>query len=212
MPYTGLASTSKGTSISADVSAFVQTVLRNHIPPGAKVLDYGAGEFARVADLLRKQGHRVYAFDPHNGVGTDGWGMGRVSTSRPRGEKFDVAFTSFVLNVVKVDVEAGILAKIRRFAPVTFHITRGRELAAQAKRALARGDRKLTSFFRAHYDPVAVARFDRKGVAGLTGDDLLGFAAHGFPTRCGFQRLPMLENQGYRLANKGTSKYKVYIP
>ena len=211
--YTGPAPSSKETSIAANVSKFVQSVLHGQIEPGMRVLDWGAGKVARVADLLRTQGYEVYAYDPFNGNGQDGWSMGAVAAVPPKGEDFDIAFTSFVLNVVKESVEDQILASVRPFARQVFHICRGRELAAQAERALVREDPAMVEFFRTYYgacDPDALARFDAEGASGLTEEDFLGFAAHGFITSKGFQRLPMLEDKGYDLVRE-TTNYKVYV-
>jgi len=58
-------------------------------------------------------------------------------------------------------------------------------------------------------DQAALARFEAEGAAGLTEADYLNFAAHGFITTKGFQRLPMLEEKGYSLARE-TTNYKVY--
>jgi hypothetical protein len=209
--YTGPAPSSKETSITANVSKFVQSVLQSYIEPGMRILDWGAGKVARVADLLRAQGHDVYAYDPYNGNGVDGRSIGAVSTFRPE-DKFDVAFTSFVLNVVKEDVENQILAEIQLYADRVFHICRGRELAAQVERALIREDPLVVGFFKDFYgrcDPDALARFEVGGVGWLTEADFLNFAAHGFITPKGFQRLPMLKGKGYPLVRE-TTNYKVY--
>jgi hypothetical protein len=206
--YTGPAPSSKETSIKANVSGFVRDKLQKFVQPGMRVLDWGAGKIARVSDLLRADGYEVYAYDPYNGSGQDGWSMGAVASVPPTGEKFDVAFTSFVLNVVKEDVEEKILAQVNPFARKVFHITRGRELMFQAMRALTKGDPKMVGFFRDYYgacDTDALARFDADGAAGLT-----NFAAHGFITRYGFQRLPMLEDKGISLV-QDTKAYKVYV-
>lgn len=213
--YTGPAPSSKKTSIDRNVSPFVQKKLKQYVKPGDRILDWGAGKIARVADLLRAEGYEVYAYDPEWGTGTEGWGMGSIaSVPPPKSEKFDVAFTSYVLNVVTEDVERQILTQLRPYARKIFHITRGLHLVDQVKAALIKGnDRKLINFFRTHYgacDPKALARFEAKGGAGLTEEDFFYFAAFGFPTRYGFQRLPMLEEKGVSLL-KANKSVKVYV-
>jgi hypothetical protein len=107
------------------------------IKPGMKVLDYGAGKWARNADYLRKLGCKVYAYDPHNyNTNGSGYTMGAVTKRKPRG-KFDVAFSCFVLNVVpKKDAES-IMKDVKTFGKVTVHVVRDEDsLMRVAGRAL----------------------------------------------------------------------------
>jgi hypothetical protein len=99
-------------------------VKRGHIKPGMRVLDYGAGN-GRNAEYLRSLGCKVYAYDPFNGDGKVG-GFKGVSTRKPKG-RYDVAFTSFVLNVVPIKDEREIMKDVARFSDVVFHVVRGRD-------------------------------------------------------------------------------------
>lgn len=67
------------------------------VPAGGRILDYGAGRYARNAAGLREAGFEVYAFDPFKGGG-DGWTG--VTKKLPAGEKFDLVFTAYVLNKI----------------------------------------------------------------------------------------------------------------
>lgn len=94
------------------------------IKPGMKVLDYGAGKYARNADYLRKLGCKVYAYDPFNYNTTgSGYAMGAVTKRKPSG-KFDVAFTCFVLNVIPDKKAKTVIRETRNFGDVQFHIVR----------------------------------------------------------------------------------------
>lgn len=84
-------------------------------------MDYGAGS-GRNAKMLRERGFQVYAYDPYNGSGVDGWNG--VSNKLPSGTVFDAAFTAYVLNVVDADTEKKIVKQVSRLTKGSIaHIT-----------------------------------------------------------------------------------------
>ncbi len=138
--YQGPAVEKGKTSIKGGVVAAVASLFKSGvIKPGMKVLDYGAGKVARNADWLRKQGVKVYAYDPFNSTGGDGWEMGSVVSKKPTG-KFDVAFSCYVLNVVPAGVETDVVANVAKAAPERFHVVRSKsDLLNQVGRSLRKG-------------------------------------------------------------------------
>jgi hypothetical protein len=74
---------------------------------------------------LRARGVEVYGYDPHHPQGESGWSG--VSDALPT-ERFDIAFTSYVLCVLPKDVEGEVISDIRSYAPTCTHIVRGDEL------------------------------------------------------------------------------------
>ena len=124
------------------------------IKKGMKVLDYGAGKYARNADYLRELGCKVYAYDPHN-YNTTGrvWTLGAVSNQEPRG-MFDIAFTSYVLNVVPLKVEKEIIRKLSNHSYTLAHVVRGSSgLIDMAIRALSyeSNNEYIRSWYRAKF-------------------------------------------------------------
>jgi len=172
---------SRGTSINYGTTEAIRDLFGSVIRPGRKVLDYGAGRFARNADWLRSRGIEVYAYDPFNGRDVLGWGLGEVTTRPPEGH-FDVGFTSYVLNVVSEADEAEILARVSALCARHYHVVRNRDLLTAAARAF----------------PAEPS------------DRLPDICRQGFETRRGFQRLPHLEDRGLRLL-RTTTKFKVYV-
>lgn len=171
-----------------------------------KVIDYGAGVGARNANFLREQGIKVYAYDPYNGTaGADGWE--ETSTKLPRG-KFDVGFTSFVLNVVPESVEQKIIADLKRMCKQSYHITRHMDIFRMVKGALARGDRTVTDFFLTHFadDKERAALEDGT----LDDETIMEFCQHGLQTSSGFQRIPMPEMTGELNLIRKIDQVKVY--
>jgi hypothetical protein len=152
---------------------------------GGTVLDYGAGRYARNAVGLREAGYRVYAYDPLKGDG-DGWKG--VSPELPCG-KFDLVFSSYVLNVVRQDVEREIVEECRKFGP-DVHWTRGRDIFNIAKKAIRGREGVVVDFFLGEFaagHPTAKAEYDGREVSDET---IMEFSRHGFRTTRGFQRIP----------------------
>jgi len=162
------------------------------IKPGMKVLDYGAGKYARNADYLRKLGCKVYAYDPFNYNTTgSGYTMGAVTKRKPHG-KFDVAFSCFVLNVVPVKVEREIVREVETYADTTFHIHRNQDILKVAADTIdgIKNNKHIKEWY---------SRF----IEGYPYGTLVGaFCRHGFQTsKNKFQRLPKdtsMRRRGYR--------------
>jgi hypothetical protein len=152
-----------------------------------RVLDYGAGH-GRNADYLRSLGFTVYAYDPYNGDKTSNGWFG-VSSEFPRAFRFDLAFTSFVLNVVQKEDEMQILSDIARISDLEYHIVR-RDLEGPYQKAT--GNEEAMIWFAAH------------GV-----DDPQERLELGFPTAKGFQRHVVLDDYFYAKIHEDKS-YAVY--
>lgn len=178
---------------------------KGYITADMKVLDYGAGKYGRNANYLREQGCEVYGFDPYNGSDANGWEG--VSNKKPT-EKFDVGFSSFVLNVVPEYIEDEIITDLRRMVGTAFHVTRNMDIFTTVKNALNRGDSTVVNFFKEEYatDPSILEKYEN---GGLTEDDILDFCYFGVKTSRGFQRIPVLEDKGFRLIRK-TMAFKIY--
>lgn len=206
--YTGPPPEQGGTSIAGKVTkGVVQLFSSGKIQPGQLVLDYGAGKYARNADWLREQGVDVYAYDPYNATGGDGWEMGEVAAKVPSGTRFDVAFSAYVLNVVPEPVEDRILGEMKSLASKTFHITRNKDIFQMAKKSLEAGREPVTSFFLDEFATEEEALAWEMGE--LTDETIMDFCLHGVTTSRGFQRIPLLEEKGGTLV-KATSGFKIY--
>jgi hypothetical protein len=209
--YDGPPLESGGTSIKGRGEApAIRRLMGKVIQPGMTVLDYGAGKYSRNADFIRASGARVYAFDPFNGVGSDGWEMGEVAMSLPpAGVKFDVGFTSFVLNVVPEYIEDKIIREVNQRSAKSIHITRNEDIFVMVSGALARGEKFVTSFFRDWFapgDPIAQAELES---GEFTEETVRRFCCYGVQTSRGFQRIPQLEHKGFSLS--GTKSFNIYI-
>ena len=159
------------------------------------ILDYGAGH-GRNANFLKSKGLKVYAYDPYNGSGINGYDG--VSNVLPK-DKFDVAFTCFVLNVVSDSLEDEIINKVNGYAGTVFHVVRNMDVLVMIKKSIERRDKKVVDSFISYGG----------NIDNHTANDLLQFAKHGTDTSKGFQRIPESENKGFNLL-KSTSAYKVY--
>ena len=203
--FTGDPMETGGTSINAPVAPGIVWLDKQGAFQGAKkIVDYGAGKFARNANWLREQGHQVYAYDPFNGGPEDGW-IG-VSNKLPRG-KFDVGFTSFVLNVVPEHIEREIIAGLSKIARERYHIVRNMDVFALAKKSLAKGNQMVTNFFNKEFATPKERKMLQAGE--LPKELVMAFAEFGFQTSHGFQRVPTSEDLGLELI-KSTSGFKVY--
>jgi hypothetical protein len=174
-----------GTSISKGMSPSLRRLVdEGIIKKGMKICDYGAGKFGANANPLRKMGIDVYAYDPFNGTGSDGWHG--ISTKLPK-EKFDLCFTSYVLNVVPEAIERSIIAKCKRLAPVCYHVVRNFDI----------------------YDTVKKALLSDPSLKDLSKEEIVKFCIFGTQTSRGFQRIPMLERKGWKIVMK-ESGWKLY--
>lgn len=92
------------------------------------ILDYGAGH-GRNVKYLRDLGYNITGFDPHN--------SSDLVTNEIPNVKFDVVFTSFVLNVVdkagQTEVEYKTRAVLKDTGTV-LHIVRNKDIVELAKK------------------------------------------------------------------------------
>lgn len=193
-----------GTSIKGkEVKALRENILEEGLlKEGDVILDYGAGKYARNANFLRSKGFKVYAYDPFNNNGKDPWEDEGVSNIIPD-IKFDVVFSSFVLNVVKNETMLNILEYIDSLNPrFTFHITRNKDIFDSIKKSI-KTNKELFKFIDKYYP-------DKSLKEDITDDKLMDLSLFGYSTSRGFQIIPMLENYGYSNV-KDTNGYKVYI-
>jgi hypothetical protein len=205
--YTGVPLEKGGTSIQGGVAPGVKFLFdKGLVKPGMKVLDYGAGKYARNADFLRGNGVRCYAYDPFNSNGSEGWELGSVSGALPRDKDFDAGFSCFVLNVVPCHVEDSIVKDLRSRCRVSFHVTRNTDVFDMVKKALAKGDRTVCSFYYKEFLGQPVPAELRVDVDDETVMELCKF---GVQTSRGFQRIPDLEDRGAKLLRK-TTGFKIY--
>lgn len=216
--YTGDHPDSAETAIVGDEVAWIRKLVDGgYFLKGAKILDYGAGIMPpRNADYLRELGFDVYAYDPGNGAdGVDGWEIGKVSKTLPK-EHFDVAFTSYVLNVVPKDIQDEIIEDVKIRSDKSFHITRYRDIFDTTKGALNRKDPVTSAFFLQNFaDDEQVERYEN---AELTDDDIWQFCLFGTMTRVkgknAFQRIPIpedIQKYGYRSVKGGSAGSKLYM-
>lgn len=201
--YEGRSLESGGTSIQGGAAPSLK-IIASKFPPGAKILDYGAGKYARNADFLRKNGHEVYAYDPYNGGGGDGWAQGTVSSKLPSDITFDVGFTAYVLNVVPEKIEKHIVSEVRQHCRKSYHITRNMDIFASIKKALLRQDKLVAGFYFSEY-----LQQPAHNLSDITDEEILEFCKFGVQTSRGFQRIPETEDFGFHLI-KNTSGFKIY--
>ena len=200
--YDGPSLEEGGTSIRGRGASPYVRRLAEMLAPGTTILDYGAGKYARNADYLRERGFTVYAYDPFNGRGKDGYRKGSVSVLPPR-RKFDLGLTSYVLNVVPEAVEDEIVAAVARLSREQIHVTRSLDILASVKAALERLDPTVCGFFEREYLPGRrLAKPFREGR--LTDRQILGFCRFGVQTSRGFQRIPQLDGKGLHLVGGGS--------
>ena len=190
-----------GTSINAPVNR-IATLLSPFIQPGMRVLDYGAGRYARFADHFRLRGVEVYAYDPYHSSGGDGRGTGSVVSKLPSGEEFDLAYSVYVLNVVPDHIEDKILAEMMSFAPKTVHVTRGTSIKNFAKKALERGGGGTYDFYVNEFAPLHPTAAEELASGQVSDDTLWDFAHFGYATPRGFQRVPRTASKGYSARGK----------
>lgn len=206
--YTGEPLESGGTSIQGEAAPPIKTLAaKGAFSEGMKVLDYGAGKYGRNSEFLRKMGVEVYSYDPFNGTsGVDGWSG--VTTDKPTNTDFDAVFTSYVLNVVPEHIEDGIIKDAASYADDQIHITRNMDVFDSIKKALIRKDRIVGDFFINEFaTQEEKTQYDN---GELPNETIMEFVEHGVQTSKGFQRIPTLEDKGFKPVRK-TSGFKVYI-
>ena len=200
------------TSIKGGAAPAVQWLTKQGVfQPGMKVLDWGAGKVARNADFLRSLGCEVYAYDPFNATGGNGWEMGSVAGEKPDPQQFDAGFSSFVLNVVPEHIEDEILRDMGAYTSEMYHIVRNRDIYAMAKNALSgtTNNPHIVDFFLTQFaDDEEMEAWEAGEVYE---EDIEAFCQFGFKSGPGkFQRIPSdLEDKGYRIM-KETSGYTIY--
>lgn len=193
------------TNFNAPAPAVKQLVKSKIIKPDDVALDYGAGKYGRNANFLRELGVKTFAYDPFNGSSDDGWTG--VSKSVLNG-KFDVAFTSYVLNVVPKHIEQQILQDIEPKANHIVHIVRNKDVFDSVKRALLKKDKTVWPFFQNEFLPNYPGQVNDEEI---TDQVVADFCKFGVQTSRGFQRICHLEDEGYTLTKGSpTSPYKVY--
>ena len=194
-----------GTSIQGKASPGVKWLFnKGNIKASNTVLDYGAGKYGRNGIFLREQGCKVFCYDPFNGSDKDGWKG--VSQTLPN-EKFDVAFSCFVLNVVPYGIEQQIVRQVSEKAKRSFHITRNTDIFDSIKKALKRKDKLVGAFFVENFaHPIEIDQYEN---GTLDDDVILEFCVYGVQTSRGFQRIPCLEQQSMNML-RSTSGWKIY--
>jgi hypothetical protein len=211
-------SMSKMTSISGNVVKFIQE-LSDAGKFHGNVIDYGCGKSARNANYIRSTTNdvNVYAYDPYWGTaGADPFTG--ISNILPN-QRFDVGFTSYVLNVVTVSEEASILSWFDTHCDDKYHIVRNLDVNEMIRKALTRDDKIVTDFFLNIYGNDTEGKDEYGGTSQnidrIKNKDegweivVNNFARYGTKTSKGFQRVPYLEEHGYTVL-KSTSGYKVY--
>jgi len=207
--YSGSPLETGGTSIQGNAAPAIRDLFKKGVfKPGMKILDYGAGKYARNADFLRDQGLEVFAYDPFNGSPVTGWKKGEVSNKVPSGVKFDVAFTSFVLNVVPCHTEKELIKDVDSMAKTVYHITRNMDIFDSVKKALNRQDKIVGEFFLKHYaEGDEIVQY---ADGSLSDKVITDFCKFGVQTSRGFQRIPFLDqDHGFSVLRK-TSGFKVF--
>jgi hypothetical protein len=204
--YTGDPLETGGTSIAGGAAPGVKWLEQQGAFNNAKtILDYGAGKYGRNSNYLREKGFKVYSVDPYNGsAGANGWEA--VTTNQPN-TNFDVAFTSFVLNVVPEHIEEQIIGTVNQLAQKTYHVTRNKDIFVTVKAALERGDKVITDFFLNNFASEEEKQALEEKT--LSNDVIWEFCKHGVQTNRGFQRIPTLEDKGMTLMRE-TSNFKIY--
>lgn len=206
--YKGSAIETGGTSIKGQgPSPYITKLIKQNKFVEKTVLDYGAGKYGRNAEAIRNAGGKVFAYDPYNGeIGVSGW-EGVSNTLPSVDQTFDIAFTSYVLNVLPENIEDKIIKEIQSYSNEIFHITRNMDIYDTVKNALSRKDKTVSNFFLTHFaNEKQKEDFQENN---LSKETILDFCYHGVKTSRGFQRIPKLEDKGYTLIEK-TYKHKVY--
>jgi len=203
--YEGVSLEEGGTSRAGEVSPAIMYLFNSGVfVSGDKVIDYGAGKYARNANFLRNQGIDVFAYDPYNGGSGDGWL--KISSTLPKGEYFNVGFTCYVLNVVPKKIEQKIISELSSICGVSYHTVRN-DIFDFVKRALLAKKEPIVSFFINNFASADEINDLEEG--NLSNNVIMEFCEFGVQTSKGFQRLTVLEKEGASLILKNKS-YKIY--
>jgi hypothetical protein len=174
-----------------------------------KVLDYGAGKFARNANFIRENNVKCFAYDPYNfnSLNADGWNYNSVSNivdlSFNNDKKFDIVFSCYVLNVLPKNLEEHIITEVSKLGETVFHIIRNTDIFDSIKSSIKRKDITVYGFY--------VNEFNGKTEPeSMSDDEIMEFCKFGVQTSRGFQRMTYLEEYGFELISK-TAGYKVYM-
>ena len=193
--YEGSVIEKGGTSIKAKVSPSVVWLFKKgYVKPGDRVLDYGAGKYARNAKWLIARGCEVYAYDPYNAKPYEYSALVRPRLP-PRRVKFDVGLSVFVLNVVQAEEEKRIILDMMGRCKRNFHVVRNEDLLMSVKNALEVRRGPVWTFWNNEYK--------KHRVSGSCEE----FCRFGVKTRRGFQRLTDATGKLLRRVNP----YKIYI-
>lgn len=188
---------SKMTSMPTNSPAPSLVKLSKTWPKEAVIIDYGCGQTARNAMFLRKEGFKkVYSFDPRWGTPNVN-GFSGITSDRPDNKKFDIGFTSFVVNVVIVNDEIEILNWMNSHCKDEYHIVRCYDIKREIKTYLKKKNTKIIDFFKKE-------GFDMNQP--LTDEFVEQLASYGYKTSKGFQRVPHLDETKYTMYRDGENK------
>lgn len=188
-----------GSAINVTVVPYIETLLTRATGP-VYVFDFGAGQYARHANHLRAlfgDQVRVYAYDKYKANGKDPWRDGGVSNELPAGQRFDLVFSTYVLNVMTDEQEDRELAKAESLGGWQVHVVRD-DLRSEIRRWLRDGKHPqvVDWFLNEFATPEEQQEFyDTEGY--ISKETLTEFVCFGYPTANGFQRQPNLEPKGY---------------
>ncbi|MFA5024246.1 MAG: hypothetical protein WC523_04780 [Patescibacteria group bacterium] len=168
---------------------------------GLKILDYGAGKYARNTKYLVGQGFNSIAVDKFNY--NEQYNV--LKNKDIRDLYFDVSFTSYVLNVVSEYTESRILNKLSNISKTQCHIVRN-DLVSNLD-CVQKNKGPVYNWIIKNVTMKKEAKLFSAGQA--DNDCLIKLARFGFATPKGFQRLVFLENKGFDLIYSGA--YKIYI-
>lgn len=201
--------------------AIKRLVVQGVFADSGAVLDYGAGH-GRNTNYLRDMGLDVYAYDPYNSTGFDGWGyisevipnkrmffpyenkIEHADTTKPL---FDIGFTSYVLNVVPEWVEESITAQVAKLCQTSYHIVRRLDILTMAKKAIDRNDTIVLEWFKQYLrDSTWPYNLNPRSISNKT---LIEFCEYGVQTIKGFQRLVKLDAKGFTKVYEETN-YTIY--
>ena len=175
------------------------------IPDRDVVLDYGAGKYGRNAEWLKSQGIPTYAYDLNHQTNSDGWEG--VSRTLPN-DTFDIAFSSYLLNVVPEDVESQIISNMEsRTNGTVFHIVRGGDIADMIWANVSGKNKKINhwvmDYIRDNY-PEYQAKIED---GTITEKDAKELAILGVQSEeDSFQRIPDLTKYGYKKSGPERSR------